>query len=228
MIPDADKPPPSRLRVVIVEDSVMLRAGLAELLESRGIEIVASLGDTTDLDNTVRNLAVDLAIIDVRLPPTHTDEGIRAAISLRAIYPELGIVIFSHHIESDLAEQLLATGSAGIGYLLKERVSAVDDFIDALTRVAAGGTALDPAFVTELNHGRRRFRITALTPRENDVLRQMAEGRSNRSIADTLTVGERAVEKHVSSILIKLDIPPDQSQNRRVRAVLAYLHATRD
>lgn len=212
------------LRLVIAEDSAILRAGMVELVQARGCEVVAAVGDGTHLEAAVGDLAPDVAIIDVRMPPTFTDEGICSAIRLRSKFPRLGVLISTHHVESDLATELLGNGAGGIGYLLKERVAAVDEFVDALRRIAAGGTALDPELIAELIGARRHRRLLdSLTHRELEVLGLMAEGHSNRAVANTLVVGERAVEKFVTSIFQKLDLPPNDAENRRVRAVLTYL-----
>jgi len=220
--PDSARDAP--LRVVIAEDSVILREGLSELLASRGIEVVGSAGDADELLALVAEHRPDIAVVDIRMPPTHTDEGLRAALELRRSYPGTGILVFSQHIETRWASELLAAGAAGVGYLLKERVADVSEFVDALRRVAEGGTALDPEVVTQLVRSSRRHSILErLTPREHKVLGLMAEGRSNRAIAERLVVSERAVEKHVGAIFDKLDLLPSDADNRRVRAVLAHL-----
>lgn len=213
------------LKVVIAEDSVILCQGMSELLTSRGIEVVATAGDARELTAQVTRHEPDVAIVDIRMPPTHTDEGLRAALGLRLEHPRLGILVFSQHIETRWASDLVdAQGGAGIGYLLKDRVADVDEFVDALHRVARGGTALDPEVVTQfVRSSRRHSRLDRLTAREREVLELMAEGRSNRAIADQLVVSERAVEKHVGSVFDKLDLFPGDADNRRVRAVLAYL-----
>lgn len=212
------------LRVVIAEDSVILREGLSELLASRSIDVVGQAGDADELAAQVAEHRPDLAVVDIRMPPTHTDEGVRAALALRRDHPEVGLLLFSQHIETRWVGDLLGTGAAGVGYLLKERVTDVGEFVDALRRVADGGTALDPEVVTQLvRSSRRRSVLTRLTPREREVLELMAEGRSNRAVAERFVVSERAVEKHVSSIFDKLDLHPSEADNRRVRAVLTYL-----
>ena len=212
------------LRAVIAEDSVILREGLVELLASRGIDVVGAAGDADGLLALVAQHRPDVAVVDIRMPPTHTDEGLRAALELRRTQPEVGILVFSQHIETRWASELLATGAAGVGYLLKERVADVAEFVDALSRVAAGGTALDPEVVTQfVRSSRRRSVLDRLTPREREVLDLMAEGRSNRAVAERMVVSDRAVEKHVSAIFDKLDLHPSDADNRRVRAVLTYL-----
>ena len=212
------------MRIVIAEDSAVIRAGLAEILTDRGHEIVAAVGDAEALKVAVAADKPDVAIVDVRMPPSHTDEGLRAAIAIRRDYPGVGILVFSQYIETRYAADLLATGSGGIGYLLKDRVANVAEFTDAITRIAAGGTALDPEVVSGLLSASRHVStLSTLTARERDVLGLMAEGRSNSAIADRIVVSERAVEKHISNIFTKLGLPPSDSDHRRVLAVLAYL-----
>ncbi|MEV0534013.1 response regulator transcription factor [Kitasatospora sp. NPDC050463] len=215
-----------QLRVVLAEDSVVLRDGMVELLGARGCEVVAAVGTAPALLAAVAEHRPDVAVVDIRMPPTHTDEGIRAAVELRAGAPEVGILVFSQHVETAWAGRLLAGGAAGIGYLLKERVARTSEFVDALRRVAEGGTALDPEVVTRLMRGGRRNRVDALTPREREVLELMAQGHSNRSIATRLVVSERAVEKHVAAVFTKFDLPATEADNRRVKAVLTYLACT--
>ncbi|MFE4399372.1 MULTISPECIES: response regulator transcription factor [Streptomycetaceae] len=212
-----------QLRVVLAEDSVILRDGMVELLTARGCAVVATAGTAPELIAAVTGHRPDVAVVDIRMPPTHTDEGIRAAVEIRATLPEVGILVFSQHVETAWAARLLADGASGIGYLLKERVARTSEFVDALHRVAAGGTALDPEIVNGLLHGGRRSRVDALTPREREVLELMAQGHSNRSIATLLVVSERAVEKHVAAVFGKFDLPATDADNRRVKAVLAYL-----
>ncbi|MER7769037.1 response regulator transcription factor [Kitasatospora sp. NPDC096140] len=212
-----------QLRVVLAEDSVILRDGMVELLTARGCAVVATAGTAPELVAAVTEHRPDVAVVDIRMPPTHTDEGIRAAVEIRATTPEVGILVFSQHVETVWAARLLADGAAGIGYLLKERVARTSQFVDALHRVAAGGTALDPEIVNGLIGGRRRSPVDALTPREREVLELMAQGHSNRSIAAQLVVSERAVEKHVAAVFTKFDLPATDTDNRRVKAVLAYL-----
>jgi len=195
------------------------------LLEDRGHEVVAAVADGDALLEAVADHHPDVAVVDIRMPPTHTDEGLRAAIALRRRHPDVGALVFSQYVETRYAAQLLAESSIGVGYLLKDRVADVSEFIDALTRVAAGGTALDPEVVTQLLGASRRTAAlgASLTPRESEVLALMAEGRSNAAIADALVVGEGAVEKHVANIFLKLGLPMTESDNRRVLAVLRYL-----
>jgi DNA-binding NarL/FixJ family response regulator len=212
------------MRIVIAEDSAVIRAGLTEILTDRGYEIVAAVGDAEALKDAVAAEKPDVAIVDVRMPPSHTDEGLRAAIAIRRDHPGVGILVFSQYIETRYAADLLATGTGGIGYLLKDRVADVAEFTDAITRIAAGGTALDPEVVSGLlNASRHANTLGTLTAREQDVLALMAEGRSNSAIADRIFVSERAVEKHISNIFTKLNLPPSDSDHRRVLAVLAYL-----
>jgi DNA-binding NarL/FixJ family response regulator len=212
------------MRIVIAEDSAVIRAGLAEILTDRGHEIVAAVGDAEALKDAVAADQPDVAIVDVRMPPSHTDEGLRAAIAIRRDHPGVGILVFSQYIETRYAADLLATGTGGIGYLLKDRVADVAEFTDAITRIAAGGTALDPEVVSGLlNASRHASTLGTLTAREQDVLALMAEGRSNSAIADRIFVSERAVEKHISNIFTRLNLPPSDSDHRRVLAVLAYL-----
>ena len=210
------------LRVVIAEDLVILRDGMAELLTARGCEVVATAGTPEVLHQAVRGHAPDVAIVDVRLPPSFTDEGIRAAERLRAEHRDLGVLVFSQHADPAWAARLLADGARGVGYLLKERVAAVSQFVEALHRVAAGGTALDPEIVDKLLRGGGR-RLDRLTGRERQVLEWMAQGLSNRAIAARLVVTERAVEKHVAAVFAKFDLPATDTDNRRVKAVVAYL-----
>ncbi|MFC5662589.1 response regulator [Kitasatospora misakiensis] len=212
-----------RLRVVLAEDSVILRDGMVELLGARGCEVVATAGTAPELLAAVAEHRPDVAVVDIRMPPTHTDEGIRAAVEIRATEPGTGILVFSQHVETAWASRLLAGGAAGTGYLLKERVARTSEFMDALHRVADGGTALDPEVVTRLMRGGRRSRVDTLTPREHTVLELMAQGHSNRSIAASLVVSERAVEKHVAAVFTKFDLPATDTDNRRVKAVLTYL-----
>ncbi|WP_437101628.1 response regulator [Streptomyces sp. enrichment culture] len=216
------------LRVVLAEDSVILRDGMVELLGARGCEVVATAGTAPELLAEVAEHRPDVAVVDIRMPPTHTDEGIRAAVEIRARTAEVGILVFSQHVETAWATRLLADGAAGIGYLLKERVARTSEFVDALHRVADGGTVLDPEVVTHLMRGGQRRRVVdTLTPRERDVLELMAQGHSNRSIAALLVVSERAVEKHVAAVFTKFGLRATDTDNRRVKAVLNYLSETR-
>jgi DNA-binding NarL/FixJ family response regulator len=211
------------MRIVIVEDSVLLREGIARLLNESGHEVVGQLVDAGTLLAAVEQLRPDLIVLDVRLPPTFTDEGIRAALSVRAVAPTQPILVLSQYVEERYATELLANDSEGIGYLLKERVADVGDFIDACERVAAHGTVLDPEVVAQLLARRRRGPFDGLTPREREVLGLMAEGRSNVGIARHLVVSDGAVEKHISSIFAKLGLATSDTEHRRVLAVLQYL-----
>ncbi|MGA3214331.1 MAG: response regulator transcription factor [Acidimicrobiales bacterium] len=212
------------MRIAIAEDSAILRDGLAQLLAGRGFEVTDAVGDPAALRGAVGRALPDVAVIDIRMPPTFTDEGLRLAIELRRDHPQLGILLFSQYIETRYAADLLANGAAGIGYLLKDRVADVSDFVEALVRVASGGTALDPEVVTQLMAAsRRRDSLSSMSGRERLVLALMAEGRSNAAIATTLVISEGAVEKHVTSIFTKLNLPVSQLDHRRVLAVLHYL-----
>ncbi len=212
------------MRIVIAEDAAVIRAGLVEILTDRGHDVAAAVGDAEALKAAVAEHHPDVAITDVRMPPNYTDEGLRAAIEIRRDSPGTGILVFSQYVETRYAADLLAMGSGGVGYLLKDRVADVSEFTGAIARIAAGGTALDPEVVTGLlNASRHASSLAALTARERDVLALMAEGRSNGAIADHLVVSERAVEKHISNIFSKLGLPPSDSDHRRVLAVLAYL-----
>jgi len=214
------------MRVVVAEDTAILRAGLVQLLEDEGHDVAAAVPDAHQLRAAVAVHRPDVVVSDIRMPPTHTDEGLRAAIELRAAHPGLAVLIFSQYVETQYASRLLAGGSAGVGYLLKERVLDTRDFVDALERVAAGGTALDPEVVTQLvGASPSRSTVAGLSPREREVLGLMAEGRSNSAIAAELVVTERAVEKHVANIFLKLDLPVSAADHRRVLAVLRYLGA---
>jgi len=212
------------VRVVIAEDLLLLRAGLARLLGENGFDVVATVDDRDALVHAVLRERPEVAIVDIRLPPSFRDEGLRAAIELRSLAPETGILIVSQYVESAYATELLASGTGGIGYLLKDRIMEVDEFVDAVRRVAGGGTALDPQVVAQLLSGRRSGPLDDLTPRELEVLALMAEGRSNTGIASQLVVSVGAVEKHVARIFTKLGLPPTDADNRRVLAVLAYLN----
>jgi DNA-binding NarL/FixJ family response regulator len=212
------------MRVVIAEDSVLLRAGITRLLEDAGFDVVAAVGDGDQLLHAVAEHLPDVCVVDVRMPPTHTDEGLRAALVMRRRWPDVAVLVLSQYVEEKYATELLAGDVRGIGYLLKDRVADVDEFVEALRRVAAGGAALDPDVVGQLlARSRRPGPLARLTPREQEVLRLMAEGRSNGAIAAALVVGEGAVEKHVSSIFSKLDLPPADTDHRRVLAVLRHL-----
>ena len=212
------------LRVAIAEDSAILRDGLVQLLLDRGFVVTDAVADAQALRRAVERECPDVAVVDIRMPPSFTDEGLRMAIDLRRQFEGLAILMFSQYIETRYAEELLADDAAGIGYLLKDRVADVSQFVEALTRVASGGTALDPEVVTQLmGASRHRDSISMLTARERDVLSLMAEGRTNTAIADSLCVSEGAVEKHVTNIFSKFDLPVSQSDHRRVLAVLRYL-----
>jgi DNA-binding NarL/FixJ family response regulator len=212
------------MRLVIAEDAALLRAGLTRLLTDHGHEVCAAVGDGPSVLAAVAGHRPDAAIVDVRMPPTHTDEGLRAALSLRRDFPGTGILVFSQYVETTYTARLLAGGAAGIGYLLKDRVGDVAEFTEALSRVASGGTALDPEVVSSLMRAQRAG-LAALTPRERQVLSRMAEGRSNSGIAAALVLTEGAVEKHIASIFAKLALDPMSQDNRRVLAVLRYLNA---
>ena len=213
-----------RLRVAIAEDTVLLREGIARLLEEAGFEIVGQSSTADDLLLKVRSYHPDVAIIDIRMPPTHTDEGLRAAKTIRDQHPDVGVLVLSEYLEPAYAMEVISDNAEGVGYLLKQRVSELDDFASAVRRVAEGGSALDPAIVTQLVGRRRRDDpISSLTPREREVLELMAEGRSNQAIAERLVVTERAVEKHVTNIFGKLKLTATPEDHRRVLAVLAFL-----
>ncbi|MDG6104926.1 response regulator transcription factor [Dactylosporangium aurantiacum] len=211
------------MRVVIAEDGILIREGIAGLLRRFGHEVIAAVGTADDLVAAVRSARPDLVVTDVRMPPGFTDEGLQAAITLRAADPLLPVLVLSQYVEQTYAAELLDSGRNGyVGYLLKDRIGDVTEFVDAVDRVAAGHTVVDPEVVMQLL-GRRRDPLRRLTPRERDVLALMAEGRSNAAIARTLVVSEAAVSKHINSLLAKLDLPPDEDDHRRVRAVLTYL-----
>jgi DNA-binding NarL/FixJ family response regulator len=214
------------VRVVIADDSVLLREGLSRLLEEAGFEVVGQAGDGEDLMRKVGAHQPDVAIVDVRMPPTHTDEGLRAAIDIRLRHPETAVLVLSAYVEEAFAMELIGDARGRVGYLLKDRVADLDRFAESVRRVAEGGSALDPEVVAQLLGRRNRDDpLGELTPREREVLGLMAEGRSNHAIADVLVVTERAVEKHVTSIFTKLDLAPAPEDHRRVLAVLAYLRA---
>jgi DNA-binding NarL/FixJ family response regulator len=214
------------VRVVLAEDSVLLREGVARILDEAGFEVVGQAGNADELLLKVRSYSPDVAIVDIRMPPTHTDEGLRAAQEIREKHPTCGVLVLSQYVEATYAMELLAESAEGVGYLLKDRVSDVNEFADAVRRVGEGGSALDPTIVSQLVGRRRRDDpIDQLTPREREVLGLMAEGRSNSGIAEQLVVTNRAVEKHVTSIFSKLRLPAASEDHRRVLAVLAYLHS---
>jgi DNA-binding NarL/FixJ family response regulator len=212
------------ITVVIAEDSAILRDGLVQLLTDRGFAVAGAVSDGESLRETVAARPPDVAVVDIRMPPTFTNEGLRAALALRRDHPEVGILVFSQYVETRYAAELLAGGAARVGYLLKDRVADVTDFIEALVRVANGGTALDPEVVTQLmGASRRSDALGGLSGREREVLALMAEGRTNSAIASSLHVSEGAVEKHIANIFTKLDLPATSTDHRRVLAVLKYL-----
>lgn len=212
------------MRVVIAEDNALLREGMVLLLTSAGHEDVAVAGSGPEVLPALLEHRPDVAVLDVRMPPGFRDEGLRAALEARKEMPGLPVLVLSQYVEESYAAELLGGGASGVGYLLKDRVGRVDEFLDALDRVATGGTALDPEVVTELLTRRRDDPIDTLTPREREVLKLMAEGRDNTTIAKTLVVTERAVSKHIGNVFLKLGLPPSDSGHRRVLAVLAYLN----
>jgi DNA-binding NarL/FixJ family response regulator len=214
------------MRVALAEDSVLLREGLARLLGDAGFDVVAQCGDAEDLMRRVNSHDLEVAIVDIRLPPTHNDEGLRAALEIRANHPSVGVLVLSQYVELGLAMKLLADSAEGVGYLLKDRISDVDDFLAAVRRVAQRGSALDPIIVSTLLERRRSDDpLAGLTRREREVLELMATGSSNQGIADALVLTLRAVEKYVSSIFTKLGLPATGSESRRVLAVLMFLRS---
>jgi DNA-binding NarL/FixJ family response regulator len=214
------------VRAVIAEDSVLLREGVERVLGNAGFELVGSYGDADDLLSKLPDDEPDVAIVDIRLPPTHTDEGLRAALEIRSRHPGVGVLVLSQYVEVGLAMKLLAESAEGAGYLLKDRISDVKEFAASVRRVAEGGSAIDPIIVSTLLSKRRSDDVLAeLTPREREVLELMAEGRSNQGIADRLVITTRSVEKYVSSIFDKLGLPSDGTESRRVLAVLLYLRS---
>ena len=226
-VSQASPPHPSRpMRVVIAEDAAVLRELLAQMLGERGHEVCAAVADADALRAAVAEHRPDVCVVDIRMPPAHSDEGLRAAIDIRRAHPGTGVLLFSQYIETRYATRLLAAGSAGVGYLLKDRVANVAEFTEALARVAGGGTALDPEVVTQLaGASRRTADLETLTAREREVLALMAEGRSNAAIAQGLVVSPGTVEKHVAAIFAKLGLQASEEANRRVLAVLRYLGA---
>ena len=213
------------MRVVIAEDSVLLREGLVRLLTDAGLEVVAAVEEPEALLRAVDEHRPDICVVDIRMPPTHTDEGVRAALVIRAQHAGVAVLMLSQYVEERYATDLIASDTRGFGYLLKDRVADVTEFVEAVRRVGAGGTALDPEVVSQLLvRSRRKDPLGALTPRETDVMRLMAEGRSNNGIAAELVVSEGAVEKHVSSIFTKFGLPPAEQDHRRVLAVLRWLN----
>lgn len=214
------------MRIVIAEDSVLLRAGLTRILIDAGEDVVATVGDADELVTTVARHQPDLVVADVRMPPTLTDDGLRAAIQIRQRWPEVAILVLSQYVEERYATELLAGDASALGYLLKDRIADVSEFLGAVRRVGEGGTALDPEVVAQLlARSRRRDPLERLSPREGEVLALMAEGRSNPAIARQLVVSDKAVEKHVGNIFLKLDLPPTGDDHRRVLAVLRWLEA---
>jgi DNA-binding NarL/FixJ family response regulator len=217
---------PPALRIVIAEDAAIMRDGLAQTLTRRGHDVVAAVADAASLRQAVDELLPDVAIIDVRMPPSHTDEGLRAAQLIHHDHPQVGVLVFSQYIETRSAAELLAGSPAGVGYLLKDRVADVSDFIEAISRVAQGGTVLDPEVVRQLlGASRRAGSLATLTPREREVLSLIAGGRSNAAIADTLHISPGVVEKHVASVFAKLGLAPSGNDNRRVIAAIKYLES---
>ncbi|WP_350274670.1 response regulator transcription factor [Kribbella sp. HUAS MG21] len=210
------------MRVIILEDNPILAEGLSLLLDNSGFEVAAIATDADEFAKAMAEHQVDIAVVDVRLPPTFTDEGLRAAIEARRLRPGLPVLVFSQYVEEVYAAELLAAGSEGVGYLLKDRVSRVDEFLEAVRRVAAGGTVLDPEVVSQLMV-KRSSPLDRLTPREREVLALMAEGLGNTAIGEKLFISDGAVHKHVGNVFLKLDLPPTDSGHRRVLAVLAYL-----
>ncbi|MEU8973984.1 response regulator transcription factor [Streptomyces monashensis] len=215
------------MRVVIAEDNALLREGLVLLLGSAGHEVAAVVGSGPEILPALLAQRPDIAVLDVRMPPGFRDEGLRAALAARERLPGLPVLVLSQYVEESYAAELLSGGARGVGYLLKDRVGCVDEFLDALDRVARGGTALDPEVVTELMGRHADSPLDALTPREREVLRLMAEGHDNTTIARTLVITERSVSKHIGNVFLKLGLPPSDSGHRRVLAVLAYLRHAR-
>jgi DNA-binding NarL/FixJ family response regulator len=212
------------VRVIVADDSVLLREGVVRLLEEAGFEVVGQAGDGEELMRKARAHKPDIAIVDIRMPPTHTDEGLRAALSIKQRHPGIGVLVFSQYIETRSAAELLAGAPAGVGYLLKDRVADVSEFVDAIMRVAGGGTVLDPEVVRQLlGAARRADELAALTPRERQVLSLLAQGRSNAAIAAALTISLGVVEKHLASVFAKLGLAPSDDDNRRVIAAVKYL-----
>ena len=214
------------MRVVVADDTMLLREGVALLLGEAGFEVVGQAADAEELVASVLDHTPDVAIVDLRMPPTHTDEGLRAALTIRAQHPGTGVLVLSQHADVGLAMKLLDSGAEGVGYMLKDRVADLDDFADAIRRVAAGGSALDPTIVSHLLSKRRATGpLDEITAREREVLELMAEGRSNQGIAERLYITERAVEKHATNIFLKLQLPAAAEDHRRVLAVLAFLQS---
>jgi len=217
---------PLPLRIVIAEDAAIMRDGLTQTLTRRGHDVVAAVGDAAALLDAVASFKPDVAVIDVRMPPTHTDEGLRAARSIRSEHPGVGVLVFSQYVEARSAAELIAGAPGGVGYLLKDRVADVGEFIEAIRRVAHGGTVLDPEVISQmLGASRRADSLAALTPREREVLGLIAEGRSNAAIAEALVITGGVVEKHIASIFAKLGLAPSDTDNRRVIAAIKYLES---
>ena len=225
-----DKPhdPATPLRVVVADDHALLRQGVVSMLQGQGFEVVAQAGDAEDVVRKVNAHRPDVAIVDIRMPPNGTDDGLRAAIAIRHAHPDIGVLVLSQYVEAEYAVELIGDDARGVGYLLKDRIADFEEFADALRRVAAGGSVLDPE-VVQWMFGRERVtsRLADLTPREREVLALLAEGCSNQAVADRLVVSQRAVEKHVTSILSKLELPAEPAAHRRVLAVLAFLEDAR-
>lgn len=218
--------PSTELRVVVADDSVLLRDGVVRLLTDSGIDVVAAVGDAGALIDAVTELQPDLCLVDVRMPPTHTDEGLQAALEIRRRWPTIAVLVLSQYVEERYAGELLSGDVGGVGYLLKDRVIDVEDFLASIRRVAAGGSAVDAEVISQiLGRSRRAVEIERLTPREREVLGLMAEGLSNAGIAERLVVSHGAVEKHISNVFMKLDLEPADGAHRRVLAVLTYLRA---
>lgn len=216
--------PESSLRVVLADDAVLLREGVRSLLEDEGISVVASVGDGAELLAAVEALRPNLAIVDVRMPPTHTTEGLQAALAIKHRFPDIGVLVLSQYVLREYATELLSSESVGVGYLLKNRVTDIDRFLESVNRIAEGGTVIDPDVVRQLlNTSEKQNTLASLTPRETEVLEAMAEGLSNRGISERLYVSISAVEKAISAIFDKLDLHPGETRSRRVAAVLAYL-----
>ncbi|HTA02920.1 MAG TPA: response regulator transcription factor [Streptosporangiaceae bacterium] len=214
------------MRIVIAEDAAIMRDGLTQTLTRRGHDVVAAVGDAAALLDAVASFKPDVAVIDVRMPPTHTDEGLRAARSIRSEHPGVGVLVFSQYVEARSAAELIAGAPGGVGYLLKDRVADVGEFIEAIRRVAHGGTVLDPEVISQmLGASRRADSLAALTPREREVLGLIAEGRSNTAIAEALVITGGVVEKHIASIFAKLGLAPSDTDNRRVIAAIKYLES---